>query len=181
VKGIHRQPCRFTRSSSSRQYILCAPDISSGRCLSFRFLGSHLYRPHRRRGKPNVVFFLADDLGTWTSAQTTQKRSTKRRTSTAWRPTACGSRPATPLARFVSPTRASIMTGKYPPRTGITNFIGGDRSGKLLPAPNQDHLALEEVTIAERLRDDGYTTFFAGKWHLGMGRYSPNARDSVPG
>jgi arylsulfatase A-like enzyme len=79
-----------------------------------------------------------------------------------------------------SPTRASIMTGKYPPRTGITDFIGGSRRGKLLPAPNQDHLALEEVTLAEALRDGGYTNFFAGKWHLGNGEYSPNAQGFGP-
>jgi arylsulfatase A-like enzyme len=68
------------------------------------------------------------------------------------------------------------MTGKYPPRTGITDFIGGRRSGKLLPAPNQDRLALEEITIAERLRDAGYATFFAGKWHLGTGEFAPPAQ-----
>src|SRR5207245_7056931 len=80
-----------------------------------------------------------------------------------------------------SPTRASIMTGKYPVRVGISDFIGGNRKGKLLPAPNRDHLALEEVTLAETLRDAGYTNFFAGKWHLGTGAYSPNAQGFGPG
>jgi arylsulfatase A-like enzyme len=75
-----------------------------------------------------------------------------------------------------SPTRGSIMTGKYPPRFGITNFIPGGRSGKLLPAPNADHLPLEEATIAEALRDAGYATFFAGKWHLGGGDFYPGAQ-----
>jgi arylsulfatase A-like enzyme len=75
-----------------------------------------------------------------------------------------------------SPTRASIMSGKYPPRVGITNFIPGGRSRKLHPAPNADHLPLEEVTIAEALRDAGYATFFAGKWHLGGGEYYPGAQ-----
>ncbi|MEO6245908.1 MAG: sulfatase, partial [Opitutaceae bacterium] len=75
-----------------------------------------------------------------------------------------------------SPTRGSIMTGKYPPRFGITNFIPGGRMGKLRPAPNADHLPLTEVTIAEALRDSGYATFFAGKWHLGGGEYSPGAQ-----
>ena len=57
-----------------------------------------------------------------------------------------------------SPTRASIMTGKYPVRTGITDYInppGGNqpdkwtRNTRLLPAPYKDRLALEEVTLAE--------------------------------
>ena len=68
------------------------------------------------------------------------------------------------------------MTGKFPVRTGVTDFIGGKRRGRFFPAPNQDHLALEEVTIAETLRDAGYTNFFAGKWHLGTGDYSPRAQ-----
>ncbi|MCX6930659.1 MAG: sulfatase [Verrucomicrobia bacterium] len=79
-----------------------------------------------------------------------------------------------------SPTRASIMTGKYPVRTRVTNFLVGNRAGKFLPATMADHLALEEVTIAERLRDAGYTNFFAGKWHLGNGEYSPNAQGFGP-
>ncbi len=75
-----------------------------------------------------------------------------------------------------SPTRGSIMTGKYPPRFGVTDYIGLNRPGKLKPAPNAHQLPLEEVTIAERLRDSGYATFFAGKWHLGDGRFSPRAQ-----
>lgn len=79
-----------------------------------------------------------------------------------------------------SPTRASIMTGKYPPRTGITDWIGGNKAVRLLPAPNRNQLALEEVTIAEALRDAGYTNFFAGKWHLGAGEFSPNGQGFGP-
>jgi arylsulfatase A-like enzyme len=79
-----------------------------------------------------------------------------------------------------SPTRASIMTGKYPPRTGITDYIPGMRSAKLLSARNANHLPLEETTIAEALRDAGYATFFAGKWHLGDGGFSPKAQGFDP-
>lgn len=79
-----------------------------------------------------------------------------------------------------SPTRASIMTGKYPVRVGITDYIGAQqpwkRNTKLLPAPYQTNLALSEVTLAERLRDEGYATFMAGKWHLGDGESKPNAQ-----
>lgn len=72
-----------------------------------------------------------------------------------------------------SPTRAAMMTGRVPPRTGITDYIGAamgekwSRPTKLLPANYQTRLAHEEITLAEALKSQGYATCFAGKWHLG--------------
>lgn len=66
-----------------------------------------------------------------------------------------------------SPTRFSIMTGRYPTRAGATNFFSGKRPGRFLPAPLNDRMPLKEITIAEALKARGYATFFAGKWHLG--------------
>lgn len=76
-----------------------------------------------------------------------------------------------------SPTRASIMTGKYPARMDTTDWFGAPQpdtahkhwTGKkpLLPARYSNKMALEEVTLAETLKGAGYRTFFAGKWHLG--------------
>lgn len=76
-----------------------------------------------------------------------------------------------------SPTRASIMAGKYPARMDTTNFFNAPQPDEvkkqarynkpLLPAPYREELPLEEVTIAEALKEGGYATFFAGKWHLG--------------
>jgi arylsulfatase A-like enzyme len=74
------------------------------------------------------------------------------------------------------------MTGKYPQRVGITDYInaaGGNqpekwnRDTKLLPAPYSDRLAVDEYTLAEAARDAGYATFFAGKWHLGPEGFYP--------
>src|SRR5437763_5371573 len=125
--------------------------------------------------RPNIIFILADDLG-W--ADLACYGSTFYETPNLDRLARSGMKFTQAYAAccVCSPTRASIMTGKYPVRTGITDFIGGTRAKKLLPAPNQNHLALEEVTIAEALREGGYTNFFAGKWHLGDGEYSPNAQ-----
>lgn len=78
-----------------------------------------------------------------------------------------------------SPTRASIITGKYPPHTGITDYIGRhtpenwSRNTRLRPAPYRDHLELNETSLAELLKQQGYATFFAGKWHLGDEPYWP--------
>jgi arylsulfatase A-like enzyme len=131
--------------------------------------------------RPNIVFFLADDLGYMDIGVNNPKTfyHTPRIDSIA----ASGIRFTAGYAAcpVCSPTRASIMTGKYPARTGITDYIGGRRAAKLLPAPNKDHLALEEVTLAEALRAAGYTNFFAGKWHLGEGDYSPNGQGFGPG
>jgi len=73
-----------------------------------------------------------------------------------------------------SPTRASIMAGKYPARMDTTDFFGGPQPGHkknknkpVLPAAYINRLPLEEVTIAEALKQADYSTFFAGKWHLG--------------
>ena len=131
--------------------------------------------------KPNIVFFLADDLGYMDIGA--NNPGTFYETPNIDRLAKQGMRFTQGYAAcpVCSPTRASIMTGKYPPRTGITDFIPGMRSGKLRSAPNADHLRLEEVTLAERLRDAGYATFFAGKWHLGDGDYSPNAQGFDPG
>lgn len=75
-----------------------------------------------------------------------------------------------------SPSRASIMSGKFTARHGITDWIGArtgeewrkaGRFNKLLPPGNGDHLPHEYVTLPEALKEAGYRTFFAGKWHLG--------------
>ncbi len=125
--------------------------------------------------RPNIVFILADDLG--------------------WRDLSCEGSPiyespnidriANEGMRFTqgyaacqvcSPSRASILTGKTPPRHGITDWIGArsgiawrdtERHNKLLP-PDYDHgLRNEEITFVQVLKDSGYRTFFGGKWHLG--------------
>ena len=120
----------------------------------------------------NVVFFLADDLG-WSDlgCYGSSFYETPHLDALA----AGGARftQAYAACPVCSPTRASIQTGKWPQRTGITDFIGAaapenwNRNTRLLPAAYSDRLAHDEVTLAEALRANGYATFFAGKWHLG--------------
>lgn len=66
-----------------------------------------------------------------------------------------------------SPSRYSLLTGRYPARAHVTDWFTGDRSGRFNPAPFATRIPGAEVTLAEALRKAGYRTFFAGKWHLG--------------
>jgi len=128
-----------------------------------------------RPAHPNVVLVIIDDLG--------------------WRDTgAYGSefyetpnidRFAVEGARFTqfyaaspvcSPTRASIMTGKHPARLHITNWIGGEQNGQLLQAEYERQLPLEEFTLGEAFRSEGYATGYIGKWHLGAGEFLPGSQ-----
>jgi arylsulfatase A-like enzyme len=59
------------------------------------------------------------------------------------------------------------MTGKYPSRVDATNWFSGMRSGRFNPAPLNDKMSLQEITLAEVLKEHGYKTAFIGKWHLG--------------
>ena len=128
--------------------------------------------------RPNILFILADDLG-WTDLGC--YGSSFYETPNLDRLAAEGMRftHAYAASPVCSPTRASILTGRYPQRTGITDYIGAaqpelwQRNTRMLPAPYSVQLAFEEVTLAEALKPAGYRTFFAGKWHLGAEPYFP--------
>ena len=125
-----------------------------------------------RAQKLNFVFILVDDLG-WKDlgcygSSFYETPNLDRLASQGMRFT-----DAYAACPVCSPTRASIMAGKYPARMHTTDFFGGRRRGKLNPAPYIERLPLEEVTVAEAFKDAGYTTFFAGKWHLGNNEYCP--------
>ena len=125
--------------------------------------------------RPNIIFILADDLG-WADLGCTG--STFYETPNLDRLAAQGMRftEAYAACSVCSPTRASIMTGKYPARLHITDWLPGrgDRPDQRVKRPAiLANLPLEEVTIGKALKDGGYRTVFLGKWHLGDKEHFP--------
>jgi len=124
---------------------------------------------------PNVVLFLADDLG-WRDLECYgstfyETPNIDRFASQSMRFTQ-----AYAACHVCSPTRASIMTGKYPARLHLTDWLTGRKDfafQKLKNVEIHQHLPLREITIAEALRAHGYRTAHIGKWHLGEDPYGP--------
>ena len=125
---------------------------------------------------PNVVFLLVDDLG-WTDlgsfgSEFYETPNIDRLVKSGIKFTQAYT--ASPVC---SPTRASIMTGKYPSKTYNTDWFGAPQPDEiqnhwtkdkpLKPAYYDPNLSLGETTLAEAFKAAGYSTFFAGKWHLG--------------
>ncbi|GEO22564.1 sulfatase [Cyclobacterium qasimii] len=121
--------------------------------------------------KPNFVFILVDDLG-WADVKANYPE-TFYETPHLDQMAAEGMRFTQAYAAHpvCSPTRAALMTGKHPNRLGITDWIPGfDKFEEKRPISTpaiRDELALEETTLAEKFKGNGYKTFFIGKWHLG--------------
>ena len=124
--------------------------------------------------KQNFVFILVDDLG-WTDLGYTGSTFHETPNIDLLSSNSIQFTNAYSSGSVCSPSRASIMTGKHPARINITDWIPGldPKDKKLLGPKDMNELPLEEVTVAEVLRNSGYKTFFAGKWHLGSNGFFP--------
>ena len=84
-------------------------------------------------------------------------------------------------AAICSPTRAAILTGKFPARLDMTIWHegavrGGPKNKRLLEPKAQPNLPREEVTLAELFKQHGYSTAHIGKWHLGKAAFYPETQ-----
>ena len=147
--------------------------------------------PRRGEGPPNVVLILVDDLG-WADLACFGSRYYE--TPHLDRLASQGMRFTNAYAACAvcSPTRAAVMTGRYPARLGVTDWIRARFQGGTMPADGKNPsgytggnrqllcpqnalwLETDEITIAEALKPAGYVSCHIGKWHLGMDDHYPD-------
>ncbi|MCW1735154.1 sulfatase [Anaerorudis cellulosivorans] len=131
--------------------------------------------------QPNVLIILADDLG-WNDLHCTGSNYYETPNIDGIARKGAIFTNAYAACQVSSPSRASILTGKTPARHGITTWIGEtsgeewrkmNRHTKMLPPDYNRQLSMDELTLPEKLKEANYTTFMAGKWHLGDEKSTP--------
>ena len=133
--------------------------------------GSCRYSVQAQVRAPNIVVIVADDMG-YADIGVHGSRDIPTPNIDSLAKAGIRFTDAYVSGPYCSPTRAGLMTGRYPQRFGHEFNIGG-----MFAAHKEVGLPLEEVTVADRLKAAGYHTSLVGKWHLGVkGRFWPNKR-----
>ena len=110
--------------------------------------------------RPNIVFILADDMG-WADLPVYGNQFNEAPNLTRMAAEGIRFTDAYAACPVCSPTRASIMSGQYPARVGITDFITGHwrpYEEVIVPKNRTQYLPLEVYTLGEAMKDAGYTT-----------------------
>jgi arylsulfatase A-like enzyme len=125
--------------------------------------------------RPNIVFILIDDMG-WADGGCFGSKFYQTPQIDALAASGVRFTEAYAACAVCSPSRAALMTGKYPARLHITDWIPGEavpKNSRFNLPDWQQHLPLEETTLATALKKLGYATGHIGKWHLGGGEFLP--------
>jgi len=128
--------------------------------------------PQNGQKRPNIVFILIDDMG-WKDVGSYGSEFYETPNLDQLAEDGMKFTNAYAASPVCSPTRASILTGKYPATVGVTDWIGAHARGELIDSPYIDHLPQEEKSVARALHEGGYATWHVGKWHLGGEEYAP--------
>ena len=127
------------------------------------------------RTRPNIVCILIDDMG-WADGGCFGSKFYQTPQLDALAAAGMRFTQAYAAGAVCSPTRAALMTGKYPARLHLTDWIPGEgapQNSRFKIPDWQQHLPLEETTLAEALKKLGYRTAHLGKWHLGGEEFFP--------
>ena len=125
--------------------------------------------------KPNIIFFLVDDLG-WMDVAYNGSKFYETPNIDKLAKEGVKFNRAYAACHVCSPTRASILTGKYPARINLTDWLPGRKDfpfQKLKNVEVNQALPAQETTLAEALKQNGYSTALFGKWHLGEAGSTP--------
>ena len=133
---------------------------------------------HSAEQPPNIVLFLVDDLG-WSDLQCYGSRFHETPHINDLAKNGVRFTQAYAACHVCSPTRASILTGKYPARLHLTDWLPGRKDypfQKLVAPTYKQQLPHDELTLAEALKEKGYQTAHIGKWHLGEETFGPTSQ-----
>jgi arylsulfatase A len=131
------------------------------------------------RTPPNILLITVDDLG-WADLGCYGADLHETPNIDAFAGTAQKFTHAYAAAAICTPTRAALLTGKSPAKLNMTIWreaaINDQFTRKLIPPDVSANLPLNEVTIAEALKEEGYVTAHLGKWHVGDGEHFPETQ-----